>query len=192
MFFNMSSEDYSGLLSLIQYFFYFMGVMTVGHGLWKMIEASAPGQQHGTLGLRSVILGGCLMAVGPLVGYVSNGMGLQLTDSQFSQVANFNNVQPFSAADYPNTTAHYGMLVSTFINLLVVFGYWCVGKGLLMFKKTSDGVEQSLDEGALSAITHIFFGCMLVNIRIIVPSIMIHFLGFNASMVAKIFGVGSV
>lgn len=190
----MDSFSFETLLEIsktLQFFFYVAGIFVVGHGIWKLTEASAPGQQAGVMGLRSVMIGGMLIAIGPIIGFISNSLGMDLTGSEFDQIAQFRMVEPFTGGVQAGEGANHGVLVATFINLMIVFGYWSVGKGMLLLKKTSDGVEQSLDEGSLSAITHIGFGVLLVNIRTVIPWFLVNLLGFDQQMIERLFSAGT-
>ncbi|MBQ69364.1 hypothetical protein CL689_04825 [Candidatus Saccharibacteria bacterium] len=175
------------LAIVMQYFFYAAGVLTCGHGIWKLVEASQAGKQEGSLGLRSVMIGGALMSMGPIIGFVSNSFGMQLTNSEFNEVINFSMIEPVPVGN-GSVDLKYLAIINTFINLVILFGYWSVGKGILMMKKTSDGAAPQMDEGVLSGLTHIGFGALLVNVRIVLPSFLVNVMGFDPDIVRGIMG----
>ena len=67
MFEAISAENLGALAQVMKVVFYAFGVVVVGHGIWKLTEASSPGKQEGTLGLRSIFIGGALMSIGLLL-----------------------------------------------------------------------------------------------------------------------------
>ncbi len=188
LFQQLSAADLSALGELLRYMFYMGGVLMIGHGIWKMVEASQAGKQEGTLGFRSLLIGSALMGMGPIINFISSSMlTAPLSAGDFNRILDFAVVEP-GPVSTTTSTANYSAVTSTFINMMVLFGYWSVGKGLLMLKKTSDGAAPHMDEGALSGLTHIVFGCLLINIRVVLPSVLVTLLGFNASVVAAFMG----
>lgn len=190
MFEGISAQNLGSIAQVMQVVFYALGVVVVGHGIWKLAEASAPGKQEGTLGLRSILIGGALMSIGPIIATMSNSMGVTLSDPYLQNVSDFGMIEPYAASGSGEAAAKYTAIVNSFVNMCVLFGYWSVGKGMLMLKKTSDGAAQHLDEGVLSGFTHMMFGCMLVNIRILLPALLVDFFGFNETAVQRIMGSG--
>lgn len=190
MFEAISAENLGALAQVMKVVFYAFGVVVVGHGIWKLTEASSPGKQEGTLGLRSIFIGGALMSIGPIIATISNSMGITLSQPYLQTVSDFGMIEPYVSSSSGEAAAKYTAIVNSFVNMCVLFGYWSVGKGMLMLKKTSDGAAQHLDEGVLSGITHIIFGCMLVNIRILLPAVLVDFFGFDETAVQRIIGSG--
>lgn len=189
LFQQLSAADLSALGELLRYMFYMGGVLMIGHGIWKMIEASQAGKQEGTLGFRSLLIGSALMGMGPIINFISSSMlTAPMPAGDFNRILDFAVVEPGYVPNPAAGSANYTAVTSTFINMMVLFGYWSVGKGLLMLKKTSDGAAPHMDEGALSGLTHIVFGCLLINIRVVLPSVLVTLLGFNASVVAAFMG----
>jgi len=181
--------NFASLLNLgylFQYAFWAMGILSVGYGIFKLMEATAPGKQEGFKGMLALLIGGLMMSAGPLIATLSESMLTSGVSNQtYDRIAAFAYFAPQDAGASAASQG-YQALYGTVLNLAVLFGYWSVGKGLLLLKKTSDGAAQHLDEGAMSGATHIMFGVGLVNIREVLTMTMVNILGFNSVLVENL------